>query len=90
MPSSDFCLIPRRVAIQIPVISNQHHAAAGGLVGSGARRLRAHPRWGGRRGGLGLPLSTTPKKSEGVDLSRRRTIGAAPKTQRLVRKMITS
>jgi hypothetical protein len=69
MPSSNFyfCLIPRGVAIRV---QRSAISAAGALVGSGARRWRAHPRWGGGRGGSGLPLSTTQKNSEGVDLSR--------------------
>jgi hypothetical protein len=49
MPSSDFRLTPRGVAIQVPAISNQHHAAAGALVGSGARR------WGRERPSVSLP-----------------------------------
>jgi hypothetical protein len=77
MPSSNFCSIPRSVVIQV---QRSAISATRRQVPWSARERAgcARTRWGGGRGGLGLPLSTTPKKSEGVDLSRRRTIGAAP------------
>jgi hypothetical protein len=53
MPSSNFCLIPRGVAIQVPMITNESGSKCLGRLGS-APVARA-PRWGGGRGGLGLP-----------------------------------
>jgi hypothetical protein len=61
MPSN-FCLIPRSVVIQVPVISNQRHPAAGASAGPGARRWHAHPRWGREGRTVGLPPMSAPKK----------------------------
>jgi hypothetical protein len=61
IPSSDFCLIPRGVAIQIPAISNQRHAAAGVLVGFGSAPVARASLMGRQGRRVGLPR--IPKKN---------------------------
>jgi hypothetical protein len=86
MPSSD-CFL-RGVAAQVQRIINQRHAAAGPLVGSGARRLCAHLDGAAGAATRACPIHR-PKNSEGVDLSRWADPGAAPWTHRLARQKIT-
>jgi hypothetical protein len=71
MPSSNFCLIPRSVAILVPVISNQRQAAASASVRPGSAPGARTPDGAARGAARASPDVRYPKKFGGVCLPPR-------------------